>query len=1312
MTTQILAKGTPLRLPVKEIRVENKRSYYIVLHEGREYAITMFEFQKDEPKPDMMDCIVKQSGPSGTVFIQDFSQLYKRFYTEGGVYPFRVRRDCTAAAGAYYEVADWNGFVFRLFHYGSAHLYEGQRIKCRVRTLIGNRLILELASERVAQRGFPLFITSDVLDGVDASEGLQRLVRIAFRHSPLLREAREAYDGDDESWVLTAIRSLDDNISSWVRPGARNNTVLLQAYHRVCLYLLEESDFLGACSDQERRDWQKMLSRAAQNAEGYMRAIRLIGEGEHVRQIDILLTKLKKSGYLFKPDKRLSVLLCLFSLDQQLMQQKMPVLFDIILSGNKECWRGEPFRSAFVEMLDLYVMMTRSRIDRLATIEDDQGRQWLRRIIEALSILLLLATEKDDFDRQLCMSMLYRYLTHMEGGKKDVLLEKSFRCLSEASLSRLEFGWDEVADLDTLAIRLSSQMPAASDSAARIMQTYRGHHAHLQMSGDHVTVLPSDAQGQGVPVIRGGMLPWNRVQVQLEAGAVPPLADDARNLANYRRWWADVEHNLFGGGAEARRQHKRHLPQKGDVVTVCVTSQDLLDPDFFLCRVEDATFRGEGRIHYRSFVRYGLRMGMPAFQDIAGRPYLLQAEVTGVNRDGQLLFSMEKLINGFVRQCLSAGDIARCVVLEVYRGYYLCVSDDGYSIQVPVLPDMPALPVGGYIEASVDEVGSGGSVTGSFVRQIAHNFSVQDAFANLINGYADEKVLDDDAGDTDVQQEVGLEESYVTELIHILDRKAVLDRDYVRTYNYLSVARILALLVSQRDLAVYYTQRMKLLHMLQDFVVNGRVDSDRLLEQGRLNADMVNAYPLLRTRLLELECISYMDVPERNAFLWEVADTASSQRLEQIARLVLSYNLLAGFSLHEQREAVREKIGGILDIQLSAERPCYFGREDLHTEFKSSLVYPAGRGMKPDLAAQTTEILKVVCGFLNAEGGTLYIGVNDEGVASGLEQDMPHFRGGSMDAFDLHVRNHIVQHMGVDANAHVTVSYPDAGKRTVYALHVQPSPHPVMLGGVYYVRQGSSTWPLLGRDLDLFLERKEAERLRMGIEPVAAEPDASPVAVEPAAEVAPAADAGYVYRDDSTVRTSHLRPNPVHNWEDGYGVDTRCWLHILPKNEYMLTDDECWQDVLLTLAVRECEADGWVVMVYSGGTVIRVPMAELLDKTFSAHYKRYSSDDLVFACPVTADDALLTVVTNDSGAEYYRLDDVTCLKEGRMIDAGVTPSAVECSSVVLCEVIPAQHKHHFRKIHNLRSTKLGNVLTRSWGGEILDFIEFQGIRRV
>lgn len=1295
-----LKKGDVLLLPIKEIRQENKKSFFIVSHEGREHAIMMFEFQKNDPRSDKMQCVVKEIRDGQPVFVQDFSLLYPRFYTEGQTYQFLVRRDMTHMAGGYYEVTDWHGFAFRLIYYGNNTLYQGQRVQCRVKSLVGNKLALELVNDKKMDTVEQVFDLNGLIERMDISSLMGRWLRTAFMANKVIHEAHRSFQGDEEQWLLHVIRLLDDSIDTWVKPGCRHNSTLLETFRQACLYLLEGSDFLTDYNDKERKDCQRLLSKAAWNAESYIKAIRLIEEDRHIAYIDEQLSKMKKSGYLFKPDKRLRELMCIFTLEKGLMEQKMQLIFDIILKGNKDNWYNEPFRSAFIDMLDLYITGTRRRMDALPDIEDAEGRELLQRIIRALAIQLLLSTGNDEVDRQLNRSMLYRYLTYVEGSKKDVLLEKSFRCLSETSMGGLGFGWEEVHDLTLMAIRLSSTMDENHQDMAGIMQTWQGQKVQLQLTETGMLLSPVERLPMLATQIPDWMGLWDKCQIAVDGTLPSQLLNGKDKLHDYVKWWKSLEFNLFNATSPVKKttSHK-FRPDVQDKVYVRITGVDKDNPDCFCCVVEDEHYQGEGRINMKHFVRYNPRVDMRAFVNHEGKPYLLQATVISIGKDGMLHFSMENLINECIHQMLNVGAMSQCVVLEEYRNMYLCISEYGYSVQVPITKDMPKIAKGSYLEVTVSDVRNNGVIMGDFMRQILNNFTVMDAFANLIDNYADEKVYEDIEEKEEEQQEVQMDESYVLELLHIIDRKAVLDQDYIRTFNYLNVARFIAMMLDRIELVQYYKGRMELLQIFEQFAINGSVNNTALFEQGRVNRDIVRNYPILQTRLLELEAISCMDEPSRNDYLWDILNRRANGRLTSIIRLVLSYNMLSGFGLHDQREALRSKLNEILNIGLKTERPKYFGRENQRTEFKTSLVYPADNGMKPDLKAQTTEIMKMVCGFLNAEGGTLYIGVNNEGVASGIADDMPQFNN-SLDQYDLYVRNNIVSQMGVNANTYVKSDWIETAGKTVYVLVIEPSPHPVMLDGQYYIRQSSSTWPVMGVDLERFIERKELERQRLGIQPLEADVAETavlgePVVVESKVEK-PVVKEKFNYRDDAQILTSRIRSNPVHNWEDGYGEETSCFFHFLPKNEYMLTEQECWEETLLTLAVTEKEAEGYIVIVYRSGRTLKVPVYELLDKTFFSKYKRNREEEILFACPATDKDGLLMVYRNGGGNCCYRVDDVARIEGGGMADKGELMTNVGFSDIVGCDIIPAKNMSELRKIHNLRNTTLGNALTPEW----------------
>ncbi|MCG4740767.1 ATP-binding protein, partial [Bacteroides intestinalis] len=93
----------------------------------------------------------------------------------------------------------------------------------------------------------------------------------------------------------------------------------------------------------------------------------------------------------------------------------------------------------------------------------------------------------------------------------------------------------------------------------------------------------------------------------------------------------------------------------------------------------------------------------------------------------------------------------------------------------------------------------------------------------------------------------------------------------------------------------------------------------------------------------------------------------------------------------------------------------HMGRENDKVEFKSSVVYPAGRTV-PDMKRQSEIILHTIAGFLNAAGGTLYIGVSDAGAIIGLKEDYTYMVCDS-DAYERFIRQRIIATMGKDINS-------------------------------------------------------------------------------------------------------------------------------------------------------------------------------------------------------------------------------------------------------------------------------------------------------
>ena len=113
-------------------------------------------------------------------------------------------------------------------------------------------------------------------------------------------------------------------------------------------------------------------------------------------------------------------------------------------------------------------------------------------------------------------------------------------------------------------------------------------------------------------------------------------------------------------------------------------------------------------------------------------------------------------------------------------------------------------------------------------------------------------------------------------------------------------------------------------------------------------------------------------------------------------------------------------------------------------------------------------IAKTVAGFLNADGGTLLIGVSDDGTATGLDDDLSLMKEPDLDRYELWASDHLERCLGKPAVANVRVAFELVANNQVCRIDVEASPDPVFLdvpGGNreadMYVRMGNSTRKLL-----------------------------------------------------------------------------------------------------------------------------------------------------------------------------------------------------------------------------------------------------------
>lgn len=132
--------------------------------------------------------------------------------------------------------------------------------------------------------------------------------------------------------------------------------------------------------------------------------------------------------------------------------------------------------------------------------------------------------------------------------------------------------------------------------------------------------------------------------------------------------------------------------------------------------------------------------------------------------------------------------------------------------------------------------------------------------------------------------------------------------------------------------------------------------------------------------------------------------------------------------------------------------------ESLNREFKSTLQWDVRQNSQNKGLRHS--VLKTLAAFMNSEGGTLVVGVEDDGTASGLARDFE-LVGGGEDKFEQLIASLVADHLGAENSRLISSRFVPVDGETVYVSDVQRAPEPVFCGTgkgkEFFVRVNTTT---------------------------------------------------------------------------------------------------------------------------------------------------------------------------------------------------------------------------------------------------------------
>ena len=1223
-------------------------------------------------------------------------------YKVGDIYEFAVN----VIHYDFCELIDPCGFYVYLKHTHGLNLSKGQVVKCRVTANYQKRPKIELVEQEDLEPQESRVTKENVSKIINAQA--RNWKTGAFVDVLLMTEMED--------------KTFENECRNWI-DELRQSNVNLEQVRDDCANFMEQSDFLGLCNPTEREHYQQRLTQIIDELGYYITADKLLSDNKAADYIEHLLDKLEKTGYVYHPEQNFDVLSILFLSDSSLMEDNISRLFDIIRRWPVAIWDKEPFKGALIKTLSLYVDENIRTVGR----RNDNGRL-VRNLIQALSILYIIANNKDNADAQmpderLVLSRLCVLSTYIDEFNNKELLSLAVSEMLSGSYYRPRF---ELADTvgQTIPFDLKRRSSALTTWPVRTSNCFIGNKMRLVVSKDGLAIWSDNPKAKAVIPEQLNLM--GNLQVYADRSMMPSLSGDI-TVSDSKHLWESIERDLFTpsgtspviASKPAQQQQIKDVYGIGDKVKITITSVEDDEENDYGENIAYCTIKGEtkesGYIYGKDIVSYLHHVAQWMFQDMYGNPLTFEATIIDEDNDGMFHFSMLDDIKDYVCGLYSYGDDIICSMGKARRANTSTypspgITKDGFSISLngSIGEDLER---GDLVLATYQ-----GKANGSFHiyctikdRFDGYKVDVARAFHNLMLRYSEsnedyrqtpqnEEKTEPTVIDIDDSDRV-LDVSYVKEIIRIIDRLAVIDADYVRSYNYIAFIRVLCIMVGWDDRADYYRGRLQLIEMLYDFAINDRVNASQLDMLQDNESELFQGDTKMHEKFMQLRIISFMGNQPHDEELMKFRSTTQGLT-RQIASLAIAYNILLENNMTPQANDVLNLVKNMLRLNgYESHLKVYAGGIESRTvEFKTSIVYPPSNDSFPDLKRQTHTILTVIASFLNTDGGTLYIGVNDSGAGVGVYDDLCYQEfNGDKDKYQRYVLDSVALEWDNNVASYVSTDWDHDEKsgKDVLIVTVEPYAKGVSLDGEWVYRNGSGNRHLTKDEFDEYNVRRQIRltNARAAVASESTDDTQENVEAQPASSVPTEQSKPLPPVHVEKIKTSCRRKNILEEYVDGYLPYEAC-LKFMPHGKFeKITDYDYDTNTELTLPVYEDDVhDGYLILGYENGTIGKVPVREIMKFDDYRNYNRYTGSRLLFAAIAMDDDGVITVSEEDKTGHrvMVRVDTIANIDKCRLPDSGARVFNEGISSRTLgYEIAPAAGLPDVKNILNKDVRTLG-----------------------
>ena len=378
-----------------------------------------------------------------------------------------------------------------------------------------------------------------------------------------------------------------------------------------------------------------------------------------------------------------------------------------------------------------------------------------------------------------------------------------------------------------------------------------------------------------------------------------------------------------------------------------------------------------------------------------------------------------------------------------------------------------------------------------------------------------------------------------------------------------------------------------------------------------------------------------------------------------------------------------------------------FGVEDDTLEFKSTIVYPAS-APGADIDTQIQVIVKTVAGFMNAKGGTLFIGVDDNGKAVGIEDEYKLLNSSTKDkyhykedanGYEAKIMCAIKYYLSAVAIDYIKIAFSKHSEHTICTIEVEPSNSVIWFNKrEAYKRLGNSTIHLRSTLIEKLVLDKSKVR--------PADYQVKPILVEDEDEVLQEADEELYDMADDTAGVKQAAPATLKNIGDERKGKGSFYMNMFSDGKWSWSMDiPNDADLEFCIPINSPAGKQNLILVYEDGCVNRIDAYHLrLDykKNEATRFSgRIDGVKLVKAFAAKDDDMLACFCMLD-GHENVKVHHVSDISKHKKMDSkpiilinkGQNPGVTD-ANVYFVSAIHNQRISALVKTANQTSTSLG-----------------------